>query len=238
MKLFLLMISLLCGIISAKEPHVKTYTSEARNLENNKIIYKEFHKEKYSGGRIKVSVTKYNDLNNNPISERIMKFNDDLIKPNFILEDLTSGYIEGADVIGENKVKVFTRKDSNSKIEEEVLTVEEPYVIDGGLTYFFIKHWDSLINGQTEEFNFITPSKLDYFRFRVYKDSIVTIGGRKGMQLILEPNSFFIRAFVDPIIIVYALDNKEILYYKGISNVNDENGNSYSVEINFTDNFR
>ena len=236
MKSFLLFVSILIGIGSA-DTNVKTYTSEARNLKNNKLIYNEFHEERFTGGKIEVSITKYKDLNNNLISERVMNFGDDLTKPNFKLEDFTSGYIEGAEVVAKNKVKVFTRKDAKSKMEEEVLTVDDPYVIDGGLTYFFIKHWDNLMKGKTEEFNFITPSKLDYFRFRVYKDSITTIGGRQGMRLILEPGSFILRAFVDPIIIVYALDNKGILYYKGISNVNDENGKSYSVEINYTENY-
>ena len=236
MKLLCLVVPILYGI-NIDFTNVKTYTSEARNLANNKIIYNEFHEEKFSDGKIEVSITKYKDLSNNLISKRVMNFGDDLTKPDFKLEDFASGYIEGAEVVAKNKVKVFTRKDSNSTIETEMLTVDEPYVIDGGLTYFFIKHWDNLMKGKTEEFNFITPSKLDYFSFRVYKDSITTVGGRKGMRLILEPSSFILRAFVDPIIIVYALDNKDILYYKGISNVNDENGKSYSVEINYTENY-
>ena len=237
MKLVVLLLSVLLANGSDKQTYKKTYTSEAKNLENNKVIYKEYHEEKFSSGNIDVSITKYKDLNNNIISKRVMNFGEDLIKPNFVLEDFTSGYIEGAEVIDENKVKVFTRKNSQSILEEEVLTVEEPYVIDGGLTYYFIKHWDALMKGETKEFNFITPSKLDYFRFRVYKDSITAIGDRKGLQLKLEPSSFILRAFVDPIIIVYALDNKDILYYKGISNVNDDNGKSYSVEINYTENY-
>ena len=235
MKIVLLLVSILLGI-NKPDTNLKIYTSEAKNLKNNKIIYKEYHEEKYSGGKIEVSITKYKDLNNSVISERVMNFGDDLTKPDFKLEDFTSGYIEGADVIAKNKVKVYTRKDSNSKMEEEILNVEEPYVIDGGLTYFFRKHWDDLINGKTKEFNFIAPSKLDYYKFRVTNNSFVTIGNRKGMQLKLEPNSFILRAFVDPIIIIYALDNKDILYYKGISNVNDKNGKSYSVEINYTEN--
>lgn len=236
MKLFLLFVSILPGIVGS-DTNVKTYTSEARNLKNNEIIYKEYHEEKFSGGKIKVSITKYKDLNNNLVSERVMNFGEDLTKPDFKLEDFTSGYVEGADVVAPNKVKVYTRKNMKSRMEEEVLNIEEPFVIDGGLTYFFIKHWDTLIQGKTEEFNFVTPSKLDYFRFRVYKDSITTIGGRQGMRLILEPDSFILRAFVEPVIIVYALDTKDILYYKGISNVNDENGKSYSVEINYNENY-
>ena len=119
--------------------------------------------------------------------------------------------------------------------EEKILELEEPYVIDGGLTYFFIKNWSRLLNNEIVEFNFIAPSKLDYFRFRVSKNAIVDLGNRKGLQLKLEVNSFLLRAFVDPILITYDLENKKILSYKGISNINDDNGKSYSVIIDFTD---
>ena len=83
------------------------------------------------------------------------------------------------------------------------MEIENPYVIDGGLTYFFRKHWDRLLNGETIEFNFVTPSKLDFYSFRVSKNSIKELGEYKGMEIILEPASFIIRQFVDPIYITY-----------------------------------
>lgn len=236
MKLMLLLIPLLFGNNNSNVSF-KNYSSIAKDLKENKLIYSEFHEEKFIGDKIEQSITQYKDLSGNLISKRIMNFSDDLAKPNFKLEDYKSGYIEGADLLSKNKVRVFTRKDFNSKLEEEIITVEEPFVIDGGLTYFFRNNWNDLMSGKTKQFNFIAPAKLDYFKFRVTNNSIVTVGGRKGMQLKLEPNSFIIRAFVDPILITYALDTKEILSYKGISNINDENGKSHLVEINYTENY-
>ena len=198
-------------------------------------MYSEFHEEKFVGDKIKESITKYKDPNSKILSERIMNFSEDLTKPKFVLKDLRSGYIEGSELLPDRRVRVYARESFEDKIEEKILKVEEPFVIDGGLTYFFRQNWERLLNGERIEFNFIAPAKLDYFRFRVSKNSIVTVGDRKGMQLKLEINSFILRAFVDPILITYALDNKEILAYKGISNVNDDNGKSHSVEIDFTD---
>jgi hypothetical protein len=236
MKLILLLIPLLLGNNNS-DFSSKSYSSSATDLKSNKMIYKEFHEEKFIGGKIDQSITQYKDLSGNLISQRVMEFTDDLSKPNFKLEDYKSGYIEGAELLSKNKVRVFTRKDFNSKLEEEFLTIDEPFVIDGGLTYFFRNNWNDLMSGKTKQFYFIAPAKLDYFKFRVTINSIVTVGGRKGMQLKLEPNSFIIRAFVDPILITYALDTKEILAYKGISNINDKNGKSYSVEIDYTENY-
>jgi len=115
-----------------------------------------------------------------------------------------------------------------------VLNIEEPYVIDGGLTFFFRQNWTALLNNKTVEFNFVAPSKLDYFKFRVSKSAFKNINGFKGMELKLEPASFIIRQFVDPIYITYDLQTRKILYYAGISNINNDEGKSYNVKIDFT----
>ncbi len=233
--LFLVASLLGLGGSNNSDSNINMYTSRAFNLKDGRLIYREYHEEKFRNEKIMESITRYKDPNDNLLTERIMIFGEDLTKPKFILKDFRSGYIEGSEMLLNNKVKVYTRKNFNDKMSEKILQVEEPFVIDGGLTYFFRENWEKLLNDDTVEFNFITPAKLDYYRFRVSKNSIVTIGGRKGMQLKLEINSFILRAFVDPILITYALDNKEILSYKGISNVNDENGKSHLVEIDFTD---
>lgn len=218
----------------ASASDVKRYSSRAFNTKDGRFLYSEFHEEKFNNKRITESITKYKDSGNNLLSERIMTFEKDLTKPKFVLKDFRSGYIEGSELLPNNRVRVYTRDSFEDPLEEKVLKVEEPFVIDGGLTYFFRENWDRLLNNETIEFNFIAPAKLDYFRFRVSKNSIVTIGDRKGMQLKLEINSFVLRAFVDPILITYAFDNKDILFYKGISNINDERGKSHSVEIDFS----
>lgn len=233
----LLIIGSLIGLINFENPEyeVKIYSSKAFNLKDGTFLYREYHKEKFNSNKITESITSYKDPENNVFSERIMNYSDDLTKPKYVLKDLRSGYIEGSELLQNNRVRVYTRSSFKDDLEEKVLEVEEPFVIDGGLTYFFRENWQRLLNDETIEFNFIAPAKLDYFRFRVTKNSIVTVGNRKGMQLKLEINSIILRAFVNPILITYSLDNQDILFYKGISNINDENGKSYSVKIDFTD---
>jgi len=235
LNMLLIIASLIClNNFGNSNNDVKTYSNKAFNLKDGKFLYSEFHEEKFNGDKIAEIVTKYKGPKNNLLSERILTFTGDLKKPKFVLKDFRSGYIEGSELLQNNQVRVYTRESFEDKLEEKTLKVEEPFVIDGGLTYFFRENWERLLNNETIEFNFIAPAKLDYFRFRVSKNSIVSVGNRKGMQLKLEINSFFLRAFVAPILITYALDNREILSYKGISNVNDEKGKSYSVKIDFT----
>ncbi len=209
------------------------YQSLATDLDSGNELYREIHTNEFENLKIAKSVSEYIDMSGGLISKRIMNFEADSTNPNYTLEDFRSGYLEGAEVIDKGLVKVFMKTDSSSKMETEVLEIDSPYVIDGGLTYFFRKHWSRLLNGETVEFNFVTPSKLDYFSFRVSKNSIRKLGTHKGMEIILEPSSFIIRQFVDPIYITYDLDTKHILLYKGISNINNDEGKSYNVKIDY-----
>lgn len=213
---------------------VKTYSGKALNQSDDKFLYREIHEAKFNGEKIDEIITQFKDPNNNLIAVRTMIFGEDLTKPQFVLKDFRSGYVEGSELLPSNKVRVYTKENFGDKLDEKILEVEEPFVIDGGITYFFKEHWEDLIRNKTVKFNFVTPSKLDYYRFRVYKKAIVQIDGRKGLQLVLELDNFIMRAFVDPIIITYDLENKEILYYKGISNINDENGKSLSIKIDYS----
>lgn len=236
MKYFLLFTVMI--LVTGSTNYVKrNYSGSAFDLNNGKFLYKEYHEERYSEKKISESITDYRNQQNILLSRRVMIFKDDLTKPKFELKDFRSGYIEGSEVLSNNEVKVYTRKNKDSELEEKVLTPEEPFVIDGGLTYFFIKNWNRLMNNETVEFNFIAPAKLDYFRFRVSKNSIINIGGRRGLQLKLEINSFILRPFVDPIYITYDLETQKILNYKGISNVNNDQGKSYYVQIDYTENW-
>ncbi len=236
-KYIFLIFPLITAFTALETPlnNTRIFSSGAYDLKTGSPLYREFHEEKFAGNAIAESVTKYKDLNNNVIAERQMTFGTDATKPKFILRDFRSGYIEGAEVIADGRVKVFTRENSNEPLEEKILQVNSPFVIDGGLTHFFLRNWEKLMKGETIKFNFITPAKLDYFQFRVSKNGIIDIEGRKGMQVKLEINSFILRAFVDPIYVTYDIENKNILHYKGISNINGPDGKSYSVEINYLD---
>lgn len=233
-----IMILIATALIMSSNIYASNYKnivkSSAFELESGRFIYNELHVEEYIKKNIYRSITEYVDPNGKIISKRIMNFDKDSTKPSFTLEDFQTGYLEGAEVIETGKVKVVFREDKSEKIETKILSIDEPFVIDGGLTYFFRKHWSSLSENKTIEFNFVVPSKLDYFKFRVSNNGIKNISGFTGMELKLEPASFILRQFVDPILITYDLQTKKILLYKGISNVNNDNGKSYSVLIDYT----
>lgn len=235
MKKHILIILLGMSVIfSSANANPVSSKSFAFDIESGKFIYNEIHSDEFSTEGLKKRISNFVDDKGDLISRRVMEFNKDLARPNFTIEDFRIGYLEGAEVLSSNKVKVFKRESFDEKLEETILTIDGDYVIDGGLTFYFQQNWQKLLKGERLEFYFVTPNRLDYYSFRVYKKDIHEINGRKGMRLILEPASFILRQFVDPILITYELESKEILLYEGISNVYDENGNIYNVKIDYT----
>ena len=210
----------------------KSYSSSAFDLETKKLIYYEKHNELIIGSK-KIWQTNYVSPDEEVLSQRLIVINADSLRPDFELKDYRTGYIEGAEKINDNKIRIYTRESFSDELEEDTLSVNNNFIVDAGLTFFFRKNWKKLLNEEMIKFNFIAPSKLDYYGFRVYKNKEYKIDSDEVIDLILEPSSFIIRQFVDPIYISYYRETKKIVRYKGISNVNDPEGSSYRVLINY-----
>lgn len=215
----------------------RKYKGNAFDLKSKKSLYTENHFETYNG-KLNEKITYYISMNGDTLAKREMNFLNDLTRPKFQLEDFRSGYTEGAEVVNNNKVKVFTRENRNKKLESKILDIPGEFVIDGGLTFFFRENWERLINSEKIDFYFIAPAKLDYFKFRVYSIGQLKYAGIDAMKIRLEISSWILRQFVDPIEIIYSMDNQEILYYEGISNINDNNGKSLNVIIDYKNNIK
>jgi hypothetical protein len=54
-------------------------------------------------------------------------------------------------------------------MDERLISVPKPFVIDGCFNQFIKANWKNLEKGDQIVFNFIIPSKLDYFTLRATK---------------------------------------------------------------------
>ena len=222
----------LCLVMQSFAPEATelSYLGSAFDAKTRKIIYTELHEELKEKGKHVGTITTYKDVYGLVIARRKLDFLKDNNTPTFKLEDLRSGYIEGAEVTN-NSVKVYVREDYQSTMEERILHVPQPCVIDGGFNYFVKNNWDALLKGGILTFNFVVPARKDYYKFRVRKVSETTYIGKKAIVVHLEPDNFIIRALVDPIVITYDLSSKRILIYEGISNLASGTGKNYVAKL-------
>ncbi|HSZ72702.1 MAG TPA: hypothetical protein VK750_08490, partial [Cytophagaceae bacterium] len=203
-----------------------TYKGIATDLKSNRFYYVEEHKEITEHHVLKETVIQYRDSVGAIIAKKVINYSENKVTPSFEQNDYRDGYTEGVSFNNHKLVFKF-RKNKTEKVKTKFIDVPENLVVDGGFNYYIKNNWKKLTNGETLVFNFAVPSQLDYFSFRLYKESETT----DVVVFKMEPDNFLLRKLVDPIHVTYKVSTKRILKYEGLSNINDKRGKSYLVKI-------
>lgn len=210
---------------------IRNLVSHAYDLKTGQYIYSEYHAEYYEAGRHIHSIVEYRTPER-ILARKTITFGQNRTAPNFRLEDLRSGYIEGAQAVP-GGFKLYVRKDSASPVKEKVVPIPAPAVIDGGFDYFVRDNFSRLAGGERMTIHFGSSFQQDFFRFDVYRTGEGEFKGRKAVFFNVEVTNFILKGLVDPIKLVYDASSKRLLSFSGVSNVNDETGRSYRARIDF-----
>jgi hypothetical protein len=232
-KLFLILF--LCGIQGLFAIESKKFNGEAFDLKTGKRLYYDYHEEFWENGKHLYSIIQYKDTNGKVFAKKRIVFQKSATKADFKLEDFRDGYIEGAEVTG-NQIKFVYRKNEKEDIKEAVITAPNNAVLDGGFDYFVLENWDFILAGNKKILNLCAPSQQDCFKFVVFKTGETKRKGQDVVSMKVELNNPILSAFVKPILLVYAKDTKKLLQYDGISNINNEDGKSHVVRITYDNN--
>jgi hypothetical protein len=230
MKLSILLFSVLTLSLTAwrftGETITDSYTGYAYGEGTEELLYTEEFTDSFTDGKHVETLTTYFDPQHRKIAQRILNFRTSKFAPDFTTEDVRSGYMEGAE-LKSTKVRLFRRSDKNSKIEEKILSIPEPLVVDGGFNQFIKANWEKLQNGETITFQFAVPARLDYFTLRAVKVE----SNNKEMKIRVEPDKTLIRWIATPIVVSYDTQTKRIRSYEGKSNISDANGKNFDMRL-------
>lgn len=208
------------------------FVGTAVDLRSGKLIYTEEHEAFYADNVNVRSVITYRDGNKNVIGKKEIAFSGDSPAAQFRREDFRYGTVEGAEVTGRG-VKLIKKEDGASPQQEEIVAIPGTVAIDAGLNNLVRTHWDKLQRNEPVIFNLGVPSQLDYFEFRVVKDRSEMQNGKSTMVVRFESDHWFIRLFVEPVVVWYDAETRRAVRYEGISNLYDEKGKSYVVRVTF-----
>ncbi len=208
------------------------YIGTATDLKTGKLIYTEEHEAFYTNDVNVRSVITYRDEKKKVIGKKEITFIDDSPVAQFRREDYRYGTVEAAEVQG-GSVKLMNKADAASPVKEELVRIPAPFAVDAGLNNLVRKNWDRLLKDQNIIFNLGVPSQLDYFEFRVVKDRMESVNGKNAMVVRFESDHWFIRLFVDAVVVWYDTETRRAVRYEGISNLYDEKGKSYVVRVSF-----
>ena len=208
------------------------YVGNAVDLKTGKLIYTEEHEAFYENEVNVRSVITYRDEKKNVIGKKEIAFEGTSAVAAFRREDYRFGTVESAEPVGTG-IKLVNKVDAKTAAKEEVVEIPKPMAIDAGLNNLVRNHWDALAKGDKINFNLGVPSQLDYFSFRLLKVKDETVAGKKAVVVRFESDHWYIRLFVDPVIVWYDAETRRAVRYEGISNIYNEQGKSYQVRVTF-----
>jgi len=132
------------------------------------------------------------------------------------------------------KVRVYFQYTAKEKQPStKTFFVPQPIVIDGGFNNYVKQNWEQLLKGNIITFNFVSPSKMDYFTMRISKKAEITLENKKATLVHLEIDNMILRWLIQPIKIVYDNQTRRIIKYEGIANLSDRDGKNETVNLFF-----
>lgn len=233
-----LVIMFLAGIFLTTSPvaannKIRTYqlTGYAYEIKTGKYVYAERHTEYYKNSKHLYSIVNYVDARGKRIAQKRIDFQSSTIAPDFKTIDLRTGYTEGAKKIDSKSFKLFSKEDQDNPFKSKTIDVNPRTVIDGGFDYFIRNNRDSLLAGQALSIEFPVASRTTTFNFNIRKSKTTVYNKQQAHQITMSIDNRLLGLLLDPISVFYDTRTWRLLGYSGLSNISDENGDGYKVNI-------
>lgn len=230
MRRMLLLALMLAAGSSRAESQTLHFYGYAYDLRSGKYLYTEVYREEIDKDRWISGHTSYYDADGNKLGEKTLSFASDPYVPVYTLSLPAVGYSEGISAVGPDGVQMFKESREGGRQTGSV-PKQDPMAADSGFHSFLYDHMPQLVAGQTLRFRFAAAGQLDSYNFRARKIGETTFEGRPAIQLKVDPDSL-LRFLVDPLILTYDPHSRQLLEYRGISNViNPATGKPYNARI-------
>jgi hypothetical protein len=192
---------------------------------DKKLVYTEVHDETRNEYTITATDTKYVDPKGKVLSTLVSDHSKSLRVPNHHFKDPRSGYEHGI----EKGKKCFRRGESGQKKEYEECKPEKNSVSSKGLHAWLVQNLHKFKKGDKKKIDFILPGKEGRFDFLMK----VRKANNKVVEIDLEVKSWVLRLFAPKMYLKYDRQTRNLLVYKGPSNIVDEKGKTFNVTIKY-----
>jgi hypothetical protein len=224
MKLFMLL------IFMSVKAYSETQVFEAIAKKEGQLAYIERHTVVYDDRTIIKSLTEYLDPDGKMIGSLRSDYTHNLAAPEFILRDQRHHSLQGLHWT-KSKLEIFSQEADRAKVARKMFTPNQQEVqISGpGLIYFVAANLDKIIAKKILEFQYIIPGRLEAFDFY-----IKTVDhNREVAEFEVEMKSWLMRLFGPRLKLIYDIQKKRLIFFEGLSNLRDKEGQMMSVDIQY-----
>jgi len=211
--------------VSANEDRI-AYVGEARAADGT-LLYEEHHLLRTTAGQPKDRQVTYRCPDGRAFARKEVDYAEPLFAPQFRLEDARFGYIEGF-----AGGAAFVRAGSAASEQRETIKAGSALVVDAGFDEFLRAQWDTLQQGKSVALEFLVPSRLSAYRFKVRKVRDEAIFGDPSSVFELAVSGLF-GWFADPLEVGYRNTDRRLMHFKGLTNIRQTLDSNISAEIRF-----
>jgi hypothetical protein len=223
------------GLSVAADDKIGDKTGEtvgsAYDLKSDELLYRETHC--VSADKLAREVI-YEDTKGELIARKMLDYSLGATTPSFVQHNLYSS--ELIEVALEQGVVTMAVIDAKSNETRKSVTEQPgrklPVVIDAGFDVFVRENWDSLVAGESYEFQFPFADRLSLIELRIRRFGC-SYSTKTDQCFRLELASWLLRLVVKPIELGYDPKLRRLKRFRGLSNIGDKNGNGLVVDIKY-----
>lgn len=208
-------------------------SGNAYNIENNQLLYRELYTPINDAKEVTVSYVKPDGTE---FASKVLKYSGAATQPEFDYNDQRDKEHLGARF--EAGRVVLTYDQEGYRQEKEIMETLG-LVIDAGFDAFIQQEWAALVAGKKPKFNFTLPYRLSTIKLRAkqitaHKSPLFSASAPASWRyFMIEPANKFTAFFADPIYLAYESDGKYLMRYYGRSNLDNDQGGTWDVRIEY-----
>ncbi len=199
----------------------------------DKIAYVEKHKVEYADdGKLLHAETLYESPDGKPIAELKSDFTKSLTVPDHRVEDFRTGGVEGLRR-ERGKITLYDKakgEPERTRVLDEKDAEDRILVGCQGLNYFVLGHLDDGRPITSLPLRFLIPGKLDYYDFDMKE---IDQPDKNIAEFEISIRNWFLSLFAPKLHAKYDRKTKRLVWYKGLSNIKNEEGKNQVVTIDY-----
>lgn len=215
-----------------------SYVGEAYLLgssnSSNTLLYREEHRLLLQAGKPVRRQVNYYSAEGELIASKKNWYRSSPTQPDFILTDFRTDYREEAKSTETSNTNTLTLILTENQETEQTQLTEFDYelVIDAGFDDFIRQHWDALQAGKTIPFSFASVARQTSVNFEVEAQNPEQ-SNATNLKLEMTLRSSLLSWLMSPIKLEYDRNTQSLMRYRGLSNIQDNNGDGQEVDIRY-----
>jgi len=209
----------------------RVFNSEVYRAGTDELVYTERHEYQLVNGQPDEAKVTYFSPQGEVVAIKRLDFEEGAAKPFFTRQNMVNGVEEGFSKVEDGpEGELFRKNIDGSRDCGDRMVASDNMVIDAGFNQLLKQNLDVLAKGQAIAFDLLIPKACRAIGFKVeplnsYEDDHI--------RLALKPQNFFFRMMVPETELIYSRTTGELVYYRGLSDLTDEQGRTMHVDIRF-----